>query len=230
MNMKHQRHKRKESFSILVLSNTGESRRQFYVPRSFFRLVFIILILICLAAAWMIYEFVSAQLRQSQLQSQIEEQEQTISQLNTEKKSLTKEVASPRPSADADTQKQKEKTVLPNHYPVSGGSSLAGTFSDEHPYFTLTVSAKGKIVAAGNGTISIIGSSSTYPFMIEITHENGYRTRYMSRKKVKSKVKSGAKVKEGDTLFTILKDKTLVDYQIVTEELIDPMTIVDAKG
>ena len=43
-------------------------------------------------------------------------------------------------------------------------------------------------------------------------------------------MKPGARVKEGDILFTITKDETLVDYQVVTEELIDPLSILDAKG
>lgn len=232
--MNHQRHKRKESFSILFLSNTGESRKQFYVSRFFIQLFFVILILIFLAVGWMIYKVATGHSQQGQLQQQITEQEQKVRQLETEKQnldnekaSLVKEVESLRPLTQTDKQKD---SVIPKRYPCSGSNVLTSTFSDEQPYLTLMVSAKSKIVAAGNGTVSIIGSSATYPVIVEITHENGYRTRYMCHRKVKCKVKSGAKAKEGDTLFIVSKDETLVDYQVVTEELIDPLSILDAKG
>ena len=233
--MNHQRHKRKESFSILFLSNTGESKKQFYVSRLFLRLSFIILFLVCLAAGWMIYKFATAQSRQGQLQEQIASQEQQVRQLETEKQnldnekaSLEEEVQSLRPLAEE--QNNEKDSVVPKRYPCSGSSVLASTFSNEQPYLTLMVSAKSKIVAAGDGTVEVVGSNAKCPLIVEILHQNGYRTRYMCHEKAKQKVKSGASVKEGDTLFTITKEETLVDYQVVTEDMIDPMSILDAKG
>lgn len=233
--MNHQRHKRKESFSILFLSNTGESKKQFYVSRLFLRLSFIILILVCLAAGWMIYKFATAQSRQGKLQEQIASQEQQVKQLETEKQnldnekaSLEEEVQSLRPLADE--QNSEKDSVIPKRYPCSGSNVLASTFSDEQPYLTLMASAKSKIVAAGDGTVDVVGSNAECPLIVEISHKNGYRTRYMCHEKAKRKVKSGASVKEGDILFTITKDETLVDYQVVTEDMIDPMSILDAKG
>lgn len=233
--MNHQRHKRKESFSILFLSNTGESRKQFYVSRLFFQLSFIILLLVCLTVGWMIYKFVTAGSRQSQLQEQVAAQEKQVRQLESEKQNLSnekalliKEVESLRPPAD--TQNNEKDSVIPKRYPCSGSNVLTSTFSEEQPYLTLMVSSKSKIVAAGNGTVTIVGSNAECPVIVEIKHENGYLTRYMCHEKAKQKVKPGASVKEGDILFTITKDETLVDYQVTTEELIDPMSILDAKG
>lgn len=239
--MNHQRHRRKESFSILFLSNTGERSKQFYVSRLFLQMSVIVLLLICLAIGWLIYQSLSGQARRGHLQDKLSEQEKLVSQLetekqklNTEKAALAKEVETLRPPADSGTKDGQADpggaSVVPKRYPCSGSNVLASTFTTDKPYLTLMVSAKSKIVAAGGGTVSIIGSNATCPVIVEITHENGYRTRYMCHEKVEQKVKSGARVKEGDVLFAITKDETLVDYQVVTEELIDPLSILDAKG
>lgn len=231
--MNQQRHKRRESFSILVFSHTGETRKQFNVSRFLLRLSFFILFLICLAAGWMITKVVMGQFQQRQLRELIAAQEEQVRQLESEnqtldneKSSLEKEVESLRPS----TGTGEKDSVFPKRYPCSGHSVLTSSYSDEMPYLTLMVSSKSKIVAAGNGTVTFIGSSSAYPVIIEIAHENGYRTRYMCHEEVKCRVKAGASVKEGDTLYTVSKDETLVDYQVAKEELIDPMLIIDAKG
>lgn len=233
--MNHQRHKRKESFSILFLSNTGESRKQFYVSRLFLRLSFIILFMICLAAGWMIYTSVTARSRQSRLQEQVAAQEQQVRQLESEKQNLNNEKSSLQKeievlSPPAIEENGEKDSVVPKRYPCSGSNVLSSTFSEDQPYLTLMASAKSKIVAAGNGTVTIVGSNAACPVIVEIKHENGYLTRYMCHEKAKQKVKPGASVKEGDTLFTITEDETLVDYQVTTEELIDPMSILDAKG
>lgn len=241
MTMNHQRHRRKESFSILFLSNTGERSKQFYVSRLVLQLSVVGVVLICLGVGWLIYQSVSDQARRGRLQDKLTEQEKLVSQLesekqkmNTEKAALAKEVDTLRPPADSSTKDGQTDpsgtSVVPKRYPCSGSNVLASTFTTENPYLTLMVSAKSKIVAAGSGTVSIIGSNASCPVIVEITHENGYRTRYMCHEKVNQKVKPGARVKEGDILFTITKDETLVDYQVVTEQLIDPLSILDAKG
>ena len=181
----------------------------------------------------MIFKVVKGQSQQGQLRELIAAQQEQVKQLESEnqtldneKSSLEEEVESLRPS----TGTGEKDSVLPKRYPCLGSSVLVSTYTDEMPYLTLRVSAKSKIVAAGNGSVTFIGTNSTYPVIIEISHENGYRTRYMCHEEVKCKVKTGASVKEGDTLYTVSKDETLVDYQVVTEERIDPMLVIDAKG
>ena len=76
-----------------------------------------------------------------------------------------------------------------------------------------------------------MGATDTCSVLVEILHENGCRTRYMSHKKADIRTTPGKKVKEGEVLFTITRDETMVDYQVLFNETpIDPLTILDAKG
>ena len=89
--MKQQRHKRKESFYILLISNTGRSNRQFQISLSILRTLFAFLLILCVALGWLAYQFSIAHTVQSSLKEQLSSQEQLVRQLEAEKESLNTE-------------------------------------------------------------------------------------------------------------------------------------------
>ena len=200
--MKRKGHNHKESFSILLISNTGQSSRQFHVSRFVSRLLIFVLLLICVALGvmgWMIYQNPFGDGSQSDLRKQLDEQEQLVAQLETEKESLNNELLALKQENEAlrqaseaegeeDTEPESEAAEdtdsddnIPVRYPTSGTSGRLSSFSDEEPYLSISTHTEGSIVATGGGTIVSVTSDDTYPVIVEIEHDKGYRSRYMCR-------------------------------------------------
>lgn len=253
--MKQQRHKRKESFYILLISNTGRSNRQFQISLSILRMLFAFLLILCVALGWLAYQFSIAHKVQSSLKEQLSSQEQLVRQLETEKESLNSEkqaliaeneslrqqpepaIAETEETKEADDETEAEPEVpeadpfFPSLYPSSDTAMLLSAYSQEQSYLSITVHAEGKIIAAGSGTIVSISSDDTYPLIVEVDHGNGYVTRYMSQQAAESGLEENTQIQAGDTLFTIITDNTQLDYQVLLNgEPIDPLSVFDAKG
>ena len=120
---------------------------------------------------------------------------------------------------------------IPRRYPTSGTSGRLSSYSEEEPYLAISTHTEGNIIATGNGTVTAVSSDDTYPVIVEVEHDKGYRTRYMCRQTADVLATEGAQVEAGDTLFTITVDDSQLDYQILFEgEPIDPLTVIEAKG
>ena len=248
INMKRKGHKHKESFSILLISNTGQNSKQFHISQTAFRLLVFFFLLICAAAAlmgWIIYSMNPQGGKQDDLRTQLETKEELVKQLEEEKNvlaqeklSLEKEIETLRQAAESVTEEKPEPenekesdSMIPRRYPSSGISSVLSAYSDEQPYLSINTHIEGNIIATGNGVVVQVTSDDTYPVIIEVEHEKGYRTRYMCRQEAEVLASEGALVEAGDTLFTITVDDTQLDYQITFEgEPIDPLTVIEAKG
>ncbi|GFI68932.1 hypothetical protein IMSAG249_00753 [Lachnospiraceae bacterium] len=253
--MKQQRHKRKESFYILLISNTGRSNRQFQISLSILRTLFAFLLILCVALGWLAYQFSIAHTVQSSLKEQLSSQEQLVRQLEAEKESLNTEkqaliaeneslLQQPEPSAaaqeteqadveeaEAEPEEAEADPFFPSLYPSSDTAMLLSAYSQEQPYLSITVHAEGKIIAAGSGTIVTVSSDDTYPLIVEVDHGNGYMTRYMSQQEAESGLEQDTQIQAGDTLFTIITDNTQLDYQVLLNgEPVDPLSVFDAKG
>ncbi|MDE7334250.1 MAG: M23 family metallopeptidase [Lachnospiraceae bacterium] len=254
--MKQQRHKRKESFYILLISNTGRSNRQFQISLSILRMLFIFLLILCVALGWFAYQFSIAHRVQSSLKEQLSSQEQLVRQLESEKESLNNEKQAliaeneslrqqPEPSvaeaeeteetneeeAEAEPDAPGADPFFPSLYPSSDTAMLLSAYSQEQSYLSITVHEEGNIIAAGSGTIITVSSDDTYPLIVEVDHGNGYVTRYMSQQTVESSLEENTQVQAGETLFTIITDNTQLDYQVLLNgEPIDPLSVFDAKG
>lgn len=250
--MKQQRHKRKESFYILLISNTGRSNRQFQISLSFLRMLFVFLIILCVALGWLAYQFSIAHKVQSSLKEQLSTQEQLVRQLEAEKESLNNEKLAltaeneslrqqPEPSAAKEETEEPDQDetaaepeadpFFPSLYPSSDTAMLLSAYSQEQSYLSITVHEEGRIIAAGSGTIITVSSDDTYPIIVEVDHGNGYVTRYMSRQEADSGLEEDTQIQAGDTLFTIITDNTQLDYQVLLNgEPVDPLSVFDAKG
>ena len=108
---------------------------------------------------------------------------------------------------------------------------MSTKYSQEHPYVSIETQDEGNIIAAGEGTITEVGSAAGYPLVIEIEHGNGYRTRYMFAQEAEPIHEAGDKVQSGDVLAAVNAQNEQVDYQVIFEdEPIDPLIVFEAKG
>lgn len=245
--MIQQKHKHKKSFSVLVISNTGQSNKQFHLSHFSIRLLVFLLLLICATLGWYTYWFVAADRNEAALHEQIASQAQLIQQLEAEKESLNNENLalaaendSLRHAAQINTEEAEMELAaesepesdssFPSRYPYSESVILIAAYSDEHPYLSISTQAEGSIIAAGDGTITAVTSDDTYPLIIEINHGNGYITRYMCQQDTEPLLEEGSQVQIGDNLVALSIDIQL-DYQVTYEEQpIDPLIVLEAKG
>ncbi len=259
LGVKNQRHKRKESFSVLLISNTDRSSRQFQISLFAIRLVLSLAFLVCASAGILICCLSVSSREQQGLRAQLASQTEQAERLEEEKKAWEKErqalseenealrqtvgqyeeaarEAEEEAKAEEEARKaeeeasQEEDPSFPRHYPAPG-SSLISTFSEEQPYFSISAHAGSSIIAAGSGTVASVGSDDTYESIVEIDHGNGYRTRYLCHEEPELTVEEGSQVQSGDTLLYIITEETRVDYQVVLDgNPVDPLTVIDAKG
>ena len=251
MKRQKQRHKHKESFSVLLIPNTGGKSRQFHVSRFSFRLgvgvLGVILLAVAGAAAWTGFQFT----RQENVRRQVTQQKETIETLEAQMQALEQEKGTllaeletmqnetvsdaqnaAEEGAEAETESAPEKdTSVPRRYPYTGISTVLSDYSAEQPYLSLNTNLGGNVVATGDGMVVTVESDDTYAHIIEVEHNNGYKSRYMCRQEAQTQIQAGAQVQAGDILLTVLTDDTQLDYQILfEEEAIDPLTVFEAKG
>lgn len=263
--MKPRKHKHKESFSILLISNTGQNSRQFHVSRIFLRLFTVFVVVLCVSFGWLIYQSWfgvesgaavgiaggnenvgdgDASEEQKELLAKLSAQEKMVAQLEEEKESLSRQnaaltsenkallaVAKGNLETENATKDQTEDTAYPSRYPYSEQGIVAEKYSAEHPYVSIDTEGVGNIIAAGDGTVSKVGSDDTYPLIIEIEHGNGYQTRYMFLQDADAMQAEGAQVQIGTALAAVDTDNVQVDYQVIFEgQPIDPLIVFEAKG
>lgn len=242
--MKHQRHKHKASFSVLLISNVGQSNKQFNISLFSLGLLVLLLPLTCIIVTWLVCQYIFGLDTQERLHTQLLSQQQQIERLESEKNTLLNEKEALTAEIDLfrlnngnngeneqlNTEPETGSTA-PNLYPSSGKGILIAPYSDDLPYISIGAQPGDDIIATGNGTVTSIGSDDTYPVIVEVSHDGGYVTRYMCRLEADLKSEEDAQIKAGDSLFSVTVPDTQVDYQIIFEnEPIDPLTIIDAKG
>lgn len=250
--MNNQRHKRKESLSVLLISNTGRDNRQFNIPVPLLRLLPAVLVLILVVMGWLVYEFSVNQKVQTALHTQLSAQEELVQQLTNEKEQLNNEKQvlidentalrqqmeeAEAAAAEAAAAEQEEAAdpaadpTYPGRYPYSGASVLLSSYTEEQPYLAISAYAGGTVTAAGDGTVVAAGSDEIYQHIIEVAHESGYKTRYLCHQSAEISVEEGSAVQAGDILLTITTDETQLDYQVIYEDApIDPLSVIDARG
>lgn len=243
--MKDQRHKRKEIYSVLMVSNTNGKSRQFQVSAFTLRLCAVLLVLLCVVIGWLIYRASMADGALQVLRREIASQKEQIAQLETDKDALTKDKLTlaaeneslkqkpQTPASPEETFAAEEETVQssPDRYPSDGVGIQKASYSEEQPYISISTYTGGHIVAAGDGTVTAVWSDDPYAHIVEIEHEGGYKTRYLLHQDAEVNVEQGAEVQAGDILLTITSDDCQLDYQVLlNDEPIDPLSIIDAKG
>lgn len=243
--MNGQKHKRRESFSVLLISHTGQNNKQFRISSGALQLFIIVPVLIAVALAGLAYTVWAGYGNEKILRGQINAQAQKIKQLEEEKEALSNENSTLMSENEAlrgqETEADSEEAStasasqtdsdFPSRYPCSETGMILETYSEEHPYLSINMQAEGSIVAAGNGMVKSVSSDDTYPLIIEVQHADGYLTRYMCQQDVADKPSAGTQVGAGDILATITAETAQLDYQVIFEDQpIDPLMVLDAKG
>lgn len=242
--MKDQRHKRKEIYSVLMVSNTNGKSRQFQVSAFTLRLCAVLLALLCIVIGWLIYRASMTDGALQVLRQQIASQKEQIAQLETDKDALTKdkltlaaenEALKQQPGTPAAPEEVSEEEdadpSAPDRYPSDGVGIQKAFYSEEQPYISISTYTGGHIVAAGDGTVTAVWSDDPYAHIVEIEHEGGYKTRYLLHQDAEVNVEQGAEVQAGDILLTITSDNCQLDYQVLlNDEPVDPLSVIDAKG
>lgn len=243
--MKDQRHKRRETYSILVVSNLDRKSRQFHITRSTPYLLIFFMLLICTAAGGVFTQFAAKDLQISELLEQSKNQEQLTESLEAEKVALeirTQELIEENTALEQalklklnDQKEAKAEpdsdSTFPSLYPASSAGVLTSEFSEEHPYISIAANKGSNIIAAGDGRVTAIDSDNDYSHIIEIEYESGYKTRYLYGHNAELEVEENSQVHGGDTLFTITRDGTELDYQVLYEDTpVNPVLVIEAKG
>lgn len=235
--MKNQRHKRKEYFTILFISNTNRCSKQFQISLFFLRLLPVLLLVFCVALGTLIYLTSSAHGKQTALQKQLARQKQLSSQLQAENETLrktneekTKEAESLAEEAGNQAAPKKDAS-FPSLYPSKGPSVLQSSFSPEQSYMSIATYTGCYIIATGDGTVVSVRSDENYRHIIDIQHASGYTTRYLCRQDAELKITEGTQIQAGTVLLAITTDDTMFDYQVIYENnAVDPLTVMDAVG
>lgn len=243
--MKNQRHKRRESYFVLIVSNLERSSRQFHVPRFALYLPVFLIVFACVVTGVLAYCLTDDSGQTDVLEEQLLAEKENVGLLETEKEKLNdekqalemelaalrEELEQSRQQTETEESEEKPDASIPSRYPSAGVGALTASYSEEHPYISISTYGGGEIVAAGNGTVTEINSNDVYQYRIKISHENGYVTRYLYGGPAELKVEEGAQVRSGDVLLVASADGMTLDYQILyEEEPVDPFSIIDARG
>ncbi len=248
--MKQQKHRRKESFSLLLVSNTGKDTRHFFLSLRTLRLVIALMLLVCATFAWTIYRSGAHYRNESELRRKLTASEQQVKELESEKETLSAQNAAlaeenelyrqaeivraqmaETPESTQEEEAPPKDTAIPSQYPCTAGGLLKEPYSEEHPYISISAQLEDSITAAGDGTVTSVGSDNTYPVIIEVDHGNGYLSRYMCQQEAQVQVTAGQQVQSRDTLIVINGNDTQFDYQVIYDgQMIDPLLVLEAKG
>ena len=246
--MKNQRHKRKEIYSVLMVSNTDGKSKQFQVSAFTLRFCASLVVVLCLVIGWLIYQASVADGVRQVLRQEVASLKEQLTALEAEREDLTKDkltlaaenealrqqteaAAAPEEAPQEEKPKEETDPSVPSLYPSDGAGILKTAYSEEQPYIAISAYTDGHIIAAGSGTVTVVSSDDTYAHIIEVEHEGGYKTRYLLLQDCEVNTEQGAQVEAGDTLMTITSDDCQLDYQVLlNDEPIDPLSVIDAKG
>lgn len=132
----------------------------------------------------------------------------------------------------------RSEQAVPTGFPLDGSAVLtpqqvlqeAGQADAEDinkVVFTTTIGTA--VMAAGSGTVSVIGDDPMYGHVIQIDHGNGYETIYYTSAIVR--VEQGAEVKKGDVIGIMTTEGELLTYEVkLNGEFIDPMGMMEIAG
>ena len=247
--MREKRRKRKEVFTLILVSNTDNRSRQFQFSGLKLRVAAVLAAAICLLFGYAFFRLVSGSVREYGLQKQVEEgdrqrvdlekniadteeQVQTLEEENRRLQQQIKVMESAREAAREEAKKEQEiaDPTIPRFYPSDGVGVFAIAFSEEHPFLTIVINSGDNVVAAGDGVVRSVGGSEDYLYSVEIEHSSGYLTRYLCNGSATLRVTEETAVQTGDTLFTVGGNNTDLDYQILFEGTpVDPYKVMQLQ-
>ncbi len=97
--------------------------------------------------------------------------------------------------------------------------------------FTLeiTVEKDSKIIAAGDGIVTLVSTDDVYGNIVKIDHQNGYVSVY--RYEETPKIKQGDSILKGQMLYDITQEKGTFAYHILYDNVyINPFDMIEISG
>ena len=240
-----ERHKRKEIFSFILVSNMDNRSRQFSISALGLRILICIIVLFFLGVGILVYLYMGRAYDEYQTEKKIQEKQERILELEEENKlllaseenlhmeinRLQDEMKALKDTETAEEEKEEEgKNGIPKLYPLEQAGELQGTFLKEKPYLTINIQKGNKVIATGDGIVHLVDYDEAYVHSIEIEHTDGYVSRYLCNKDAEVEVTEGETVKARDTLFDITSSNTILHYQIViNNEPINPFQVMKGE-
>lgn len=115
--------------------------------------------------------------------------------------------------------------------PIEENNSTENTVEDSINPYTLEIAVlkDAKIIASGDGTVSLVDFDDVYGYIVKIDHDNGYTTVY--RYSEMPKVNQGDQVLKGQMLYEVTKNKGIFAYHIMYENTyINPFELIELNG
>lgn len=237
--MESKKHRRKKTYVILVTSDIADEKERQLRIRSWllYLFIFIICTLIGITVGYIMYKNrmwgTSNQkiLAQQEIVEELEEQkkalETELDSLNDKVKILS-ETVNQKVQTESELTAQLEKQETPTEFPLTGSAAVQ-EITEGDPICVFTASVGTLVVATANGTVTAVGGDSEYGYYVWIDHGNGYTTIY--RNQGDMNVNMGDTVKQGQTLFIISENNTILGYQMLRDgAYINPMDMLSISG
>lgn len=238
-----ERHKRKEIFSFILVSNMDNRSRQFSISALGLRILICAIVLFFLGVGLLVYLYMSRAYDEYQTEKKIQEKQEQILELEEENKLLLvseeslhmeidrlQNIIKDLENTEIAEEEDEGKNGIPKLYPLEQAGELQGTFLKEEPYLTINIQKGNKVIATGDGIVHLVDYDETYVHSVEIEHTEGYVSRYLCNKDAKVEVTEGEAVKARDTLFEITSPNTILHYQImINNEPMNPFQVMKGE-
>ncbi|MCR4754991.1 MAG: peptidoglycan DD-metalloendopeptidase family protein [Lachnospiraceae bacterium] len=232
----------------LTISNdpksSVKSRRYTHAMLRIFEIVISILVITIIGfVGYVNYTGSVTREREGALLSNIEQLQNENAALKSENEQLGEKITILSETVNQKTEvvAQIEEKSLPTGFPLSGTAELEEKQEElrldgetvSRPMIEFKATDGTYVIAAGDGTVSLVAEESTYGWEVRIDHDNGYVTIY--RTNTEPKVKQGDEIPRGGLIFEIEKpngeDIGKVAYQILKdEEYIEPTEMLKIEG
>lgn len=237
-----ERHKRREIYSFILVSNMDNRSRQLSISAVKLKVLLTILLFLVLTIGVFLYLFFSRSSKEYILENKLQAQEQQLIKLEEEITRLT-EYADTLSKEKEELQESKEKTLpqenieevssgenIPKLYPLDGEGNTISTFTVEQPYLIIDILNGNNVIATGDGVVTLIDYDDNYTHSIEIDHGEGYISRYLCKQKVEIKVEEGSQVKARDSVFAVVANNTQLYYQVMlNNEPLNPFQVMKGE-
>ena len=237
-----ERHKRREIYSFILVSNMDNRSRQLSISAVKLKVLLTILLFLVLTIGVFLYLFFSRSSKEYILENKLQAQEQQLIKLEEEITRLT-EYADTLSKEKEELQESKEETLpqenieevssgenIPKLYPLDGEGNTISTFTVEQPYLIIDILKGNNVIATGDGVVTLIDYDDNYTHSIEIDHGEGYISRYLCKQKVEIKVEEGSQVKARDSIFAVVANNTQLYYQVMlNNEPLNPFQVMKGE-
>ncbi len=237
-----ERHKRREIYSFILVSNMDNRSRQLSISAVKLKVLLTILLFLVLTIGVFLYLFFSRSSKEYILENKLQAQEQQLIKLEEEITRLT-EYADTLSKEKEELQESKEETLpqenieevssgenIPKLYPLDGEGNTISTFTVEQPYLIIDILNGNNVIATGDGVVTLIDYDDNYTHSIEIDHGEGYISRYLCKQKVEIKVEEGSQVKARDSVFAVVANNTQLYYQVMlNNEPLNPFQVMKGE-